>query len=323
MSHLATNWAVSQRGISPAAKVLLWQLADRHNPDNGCFPDQDTLARDCEMARSTINEQLKKLEQAGLVKRVTKRHPVTKRQLPTRYYLAFEREFAAIVAPEATDEEPEQDDESRVRIPDTDPEASRVRNSGEAVSDLQAEPSPADRTHNQGLTSKVTSNSTGKRAGRADRETVFKDIWKVFPMRPGSPEMQAWEVFEKLDDADVNAALKGAQRYAAWFREKVASEGKPLEDQLRFVKYLSRWLHERGWIDAAKLPVKALPGAEAAKALEGIEYVHKPTQWTLFAECERVLGRAVPVGGSGKWGFPKEVVEQARERLHQGTGPPH
>lgn len=319
MSHLATNWAVSQRGISPAAKVLLWQLADRHNPDNGCFPDQDTLARDCEMARSTINEHLKKLETVGLIKRVTTRHPVTKRQLPTRYYLAFESEFADIVGSDDEQVDDGDSDESRVRIPDTGPEASRVRIEGEAVSGIGGEPCPAVRTHNRGLTSKLTSNGTGKRAKARDRESVFEEIWKTFPMRPGSPQMTAWEMFEKLDDADAAAALKGAQRFAAWFREQ--EPGKPLEDRLRYVKYLSRWLHERGWIEAMKLPVTSMPGTEAAKALEGMETVNKWAQPALFAACERARGKPVPVGKSGSWTFPKDLVDAARQ-LQQETGPP-
>ncbi|WP_210202660.1 helix-turn-helix domain-containing protein [Sinorhizobium sp. BJ1] len=62
MSHEATNWAINQRGIKPALKVVLWHLCDRYNPDMGCFSSQDTLAYDCEMARSTLNVHLTELE---------------------------------------------------------------------------------------------------------------------------------------------------------------------------------------------------------------------------------------------------------------------
>jgi hypothetical protein len=33
MSHRATNWAIQQRGLAPATKLVLWHLCDRHNPD--------------------------------------------------------------------------------------------------------------------------------------------------------------------------------------------------------------------------------------------------------------------------------------------------
>ena len=38
MSHKATVWAIQQRGLKPATKIVLWFLCDRHNPDFGCFP---------------------------------------------------------------------------------------------------------------------------------------------------------------------------------------------------------------------------------------------------------------------------------------------
>ena len=67
MSHRATNWAIKQRGLKPATKIVLWHLADRHNPDIGCFPSQERLADECEMSRSTLNLHLKKLENLGVV----------------------------------------------------------------------------------------------------------------------------------------------------------------------------------------------------------------------------------------------------------------
>ena len=93
MSHAATNWAIKQRGLKPATKIVLWHLCDRYNPDYGCFPSQDRLAEDCEISRSTLNEHLGQLEAAGLLRRVPRLHPVTKRQMPTRYILGFEPGF--------------------------------------------------------------------------------------------------------------------------------------------------------------------------------------------------------------------------------------
>jgi len=68
MSHDATNWAIKQRGIKPAAKIVLWHLADRYHPDHGCFPSKETLAEDCEMSERSVYDQLKILEEAGLIK---------------------------------------------------------------------------------------------------------------------------------------------------------------------------------------------------------------------------------------------------------------
>ena len=100
MSHEATNWAIKQRGLKPTTKIVLWHLCDRFNPDYGCFPSQVRLAHDCEISRSTLNDHLGQLEAIGLLRRVPRIDPVTKRQLPTRYILRFEPGFTpADVAP--------------------------------------------------------------------------------------------------------------------------------------------------------------------------------------------------------------------------------
>lgn len=92
MSHSATNWAIQQRGIKPAAKIVLWHLCDRYNPDHGCFPSQARLADDCEMSRSSLNMQLKALEEAGLIRR-EQRYGPDGGKIATRYWLAFEDGF--------------------------------------------------------------------------------------------------------------------------------------------------------------------------------------------------------------------------------------
>ena len=73
MSHDATGWAIKQRGLKPATKIVLWQLCDRFHPDNGCFPSQETLSNVCEMSRSSLNEHLDALELAGLIRREQRR----------------------------------------------------------------------------------------------------------------------------------------------------------------------------------------------------------------------------------------------------------
>ena len=93
MSHFATTWAIRQKGLKPATKLVLWYLADRHNPDYGCFPSQESLARDAEMSRASVNRHLAALEEIGLIRRVRRTDPATGRVMATRYLLAFEDEF--------------------------------------------------------------------------------------------------------------------------------------------------------------------------------------------------------------------------------------
>jgi DNA-binding HxlR family transcriptional regulator len=93
MSHAATNWAITQRGLKPAAKLVLWYLCDRHNPDYGCFPSQEQLADDAEMSRSSLNTHLADLESAGLIRREKRHSEDGHKRLSTRYFLAFEKDF--------------------------------------------------------------------------------------------------------------------------------------------------------------------------------------------------------------------------------------
>lgn len=95
MSHRATNWAIQQRGLAPATKLVLWHLCDRHNPDYGCFPSQDQLAADAEISRASLNVHLDKLEQAGLIRRERRHSEGAHRRQSTRYFLGFEPEFSA------------------------------------------------------------------------------------------------------------------------------------------------------------------------------------------------------------------------------------
>jgi len=100
MSHKATVWAIQQRGLKPATKIVLWFLCDRHNPDFGCFPTQVRLAEDAEMSVSALNNHLTKLEELRLIHRVRSYDPRTHKRKATRYILGFEDGFPPEPTPE-------------------------------------------------------------------------------------------------------------------------------------------------------------------------------------------------------------------------------
>ncbi|OYU38917.1 MAG: GntR family transcriptional regulator [Pseudorhodobacter sp. PARRP1] len=134
MSHKATVWAIQQRGLKPATKIVLWFLCDRHNPDFGCFPTQARLADDAEMSISALNEHLAKLQDLRLIHRVRAQDPHTHKRLATRYILGFEDGFPPEPTPETGDgfagTESEQDS-------DPSPESGHG-----AISGFSAKPSP-------------------------------------------------------------------------------------------------------------------------------------------------------------------------------------
>ncbi|MAM40309.1 MAG: GntR family transcriptional regulator [Erythrobacter sp.] len=134
MSHAATNWAIQQRGLKPATKIVLWHLCDRHNPDFGCFPTQARLAEDAEMSVSALNEHLARLEELRLIHRLRSHDPRTHKRQATRYILGFEDGFPQEPPPETGDGfDGTEDEQSGDPTPD----------SGHgAISGFSAKPSP-------------------------------------------------------------------------------------------------------------------------------------------------------------------------------------
>lgn len=211
MSHDATGWAIKQRGLKPATKIVLWQLCDRFHPDNGCFPSQDTLAADCEMSRSSVNEHLAALEDAGLIRREQRRDGPTNRQKSTLYRFAFEAGFEAakpaenrqMPCPESghgavSEKAPEpcpENDESRVQNPDTNLVREPVKEPEER------EAREADLEKPEGMTRRA--------------EGLFYrsfGVWDRFAVSPKKPMLDAWA---KLTWAEMEAAADAVPRYLA------------------------------------------------------------------------------------------------------------
>lgn len=177
MSHDATNWAIKQRGLKPAVKIVLWHLCDRYHPDHGCFPSQETLANDCEMSRASINRHLDELEQMGLIARERQVDAETKKHRPTLYRLAFEKGFKP------------QDVVARVSDCDTE---SRVSKEAEPVSHSY-ETLTSNRTSKTPLTPRSMSGGgtggEGKRVNRyqeADLWEACVEVWGHSPPTDGS-----------------------------------------------------------------------------------------------------------------------------------------
>lgn len=138
MSHRATIWAIQQRGLKPATKIVLWFLCDRHNPDFGCFPTQARLADDAEMSISALNEHLARLQELRLIYRVRTHDPRTHKRQATRYILGFEEGFPQEPTPENGDGFDGTEEE---HLDDPTPESGNGNDPG-AISGFSAKPSP-------------------------------------------------------------------------------------------------------------------------------------------------------------------------------------
>ena len=70
MSHYMTALAMKVRGLKPAAKIVLYWLADHHNGETGaCYPSLNRLSDVCEMSKASIARHLSDLEEAGFITR--------------------------------------------------------------------------------------------------------------------------------------------------------------------------------------------------------------------------------------------------------------
>lgn len=243
MSHEATNWAIKQRGLKPTTKIVLWHLCDRFNPDYGCFPSQDRLAHDCEISRSTLNDHLGQLEAMGLLRRVPRLDPVTKRQLPTRYILGFEPGFtpvAVVPCPKighGDDCAAESLDDADGCAGDSMADAQPCPDFGHgedaaAVSDFPADPCPENaesRVRNPDTNpvreplSKPVKEEEDARAREAISEEVFGDLlsalgldtaalpgwWQGWPPRL---HVQRWRDELGLTEAEIIAAAEASRQ---------------------------------------------------------------------------------------------------------------
>lgn len=210
MSHHATNWAIRQRGIKPAVKVVLWHLADCHNPScGGTFPSQDYLAEQCEVPRSTLNVYLDQLEAAGLIAREKRRKQGSHRQERTRYYFPFEPEFEQFSAPKP--------------CPETG------HGNGEAESRNDEKPSPENcESRVQNLDSNSVREpvrepvnlreSAGEMDGQEDRRKIeqgFKRWYPTWPSYVSDSEPAARKAWFGLSSDERVAAAMGTEAYLA------------------------------------------------------------------------------------------------------------
>lgn len=289
MSHEATNWAVKQKGQRPIAKIVLWHLADCHNPVQGCFPTQDYLAGEAEVSRASVNRILTELEQSGIIRREQQIDPETRRQLPTRYRLAFEKGFEPL------------DIEGRVSGLDTKEKPEPCLKNGQSrVSKSAVSVSHSSET----LTSKITSNLTGNGSERAS----FDDVWEVFPKRRLTNRAEAQAAFDLLADDETRRLVIAAKRFRQWHIEDSEARHSTPEAQVEFRTGLGKWIRSGQWVDALSVALKSDP---VPASLDGVVYL--ASDHPDFQAVERMLGKKLPIlSASGKRAFRIEEIQQAR-----------
>ncbi|WP_156418338.1 helix-turn-helix domain-containing protein [Aureimonas sp. D3] len=95
MSHQAMCWAIKQPGLfsdmKPSEQVVLYVLADCHNPVLGCYPGQDYIVKATNLSERSVRDQLNSLVERGLISYDKMRKEGRRETI--RYHLGFEPDF--------------------------------------------------------------------------------------------------------------------------------------------------------------------------------------------------------------------------------------
>lgn len=268
MSHQALIWATAQRGLKPATKLLLIQLADHHNPVNGCFPGQELLSDECEMSIRSVRDHLGILESLGLIRRIKCGGSGTRRR-SDRYVFAFEQSGGA-------------HQEADSRSANTGKTASPSQeNTGKPASEL---PANLRKNYRQNLPPNLVKEPVRKTcaAKQPSIENAFAEFWKAHP-RP-SNDGKSFKLFEDAVKAGVDPTriTRAAERYAS----------ENAGNNRMYVSYSSNWLEARRWedypeepqISASDGPVPPAATFWAGKIRSG-SYVPQSAVSSALAEC--------------------------------------
>lgn len=250
MSGQALVWAANIRGLPPATKIVLIQLAERHNKDTGrCDPKIVKLAEDCEMHRATVLRHLVILEEMGLLTRVSQGAEGGGRA-SSQYDLHTEK-----TAP----------DEQRSQFAT----GGKGRNSGGQRSQIeQAKVAPVRPPYIDEPVLNLKEPNAQKReddlfseietiaprptvvAEKRKTEEDFDRFWRVFPAGRKTDKPKAAAIFGQIvagkhkliSKTDAEAIISGAERYAA------------TNPDPQYVPIPKTWLNGARWEDVPAAP---------------------------------------------------------------------
>ncbi|MGF9694717.1 helix-turn-helix domain-containing protein [Rhizobium sp. 0TCS1.26] len=315
MSHKATMWAVTVRGISCAEARVLWHLSDCHNPVEGCFPSQEYLAEACEIDERSVRRHLLSLKAKGLVNWAEQREGKYRKN--NRYSLGFEAGF--IAAPP----EVEADNLSGSNIgsstgqneqfePDKIDVLNRTLESAKPVIEPVREP------EREG----ASATFDGSRKDREKVEKAFRRWWPSWATYPNGSEDAARRAWFELSPEQRQACIDRTPAFIAAVRERKGGS----------FTYPAVYLKERAWerledprSDVAP-PSMHNAFSRAWMALRLNELL-KPmaTAWPVMTAFQRMkagqdaeAAKAVEMERREKYGWPK--VNSLHDMASNGKG---
>ncbi|WP_439140256.1 helix-turn-helix domain-containing protein [Roseicyclus sp.] len=271
MSHRAVNWALDQRHLKPGPWIVLLQLCDRHNKDTKQVnPEQATLAFDCNMSRATVNRHLDELEAMGLIQRVPRQHPVTKRQLSTFYILGLDFDAPpqiehAVSQNETRIEQGQNENIDQSRVSNCDTGAVSQKTQKPCLKNGKSRVSNCDTNH-------VREPVREPCVSQGDPHTQFFDeIWDRFSAafpRMGNVELTEERLRSAIEaGADPEHILAAARAYADEQRG----------NKSQYIAFSENWLDRKGW---ERFPKPGRPAADfTAVAVQRARAIRAGQSW--------------------------------------------
>lgn len=319
MSHKATMWAVTVRGISCAEARILWHLADCHNPVEGCFPSQEYLADACEIDVRSVRRHLDSLRGKGMINWAEQRDGKYRKN--NRYALAFEEGFR----PEEVKDQPDKlsgsENASTGQNPQFEPDKIDVLNRTLESSTYKPVIEPVTEPGER----------AGEREGLEDPKRVERDFKRWFPIWPtyvADSEREARKIWFELSSEDRADCLDRTPAYIAAVKATGRTKGW---------QAASVYLSTKGWqklsdpkSDIAP-PSVHNPFSRAWSALRLAELL-KPMATAMPALTLYQRGQVAAGGDAArlvdrerreKYGWPKvNTMHQFAERAQGSTVPP-
>lgn len=222
MSHKMTALAMRQKGLKPAAKIVLYWLADHHNSETGlCCPSLKTLSEESEMSKSSLIGWLRKLEVIGKISRDNRTRP-NGSQTSNKYKLHMS-------------------DNPKKRVSKNKTGMSSNETGGLSNSDT---PITLEDT-NLGIELVNAQKRSGffpEIQNKSEQEATFVQFYSAYPVKKGKPAaLKAWAKAIKRDSAST--IIEGAKRYADWLKNPKAGNFRP------HPKHPQGWLNDDRWKD--------------------------------------------------------------------------
>lgn len=281
MSIQAVSFVLDSDVPEVAAKMLLVCLANAHNNETGlCCPSVNRLAEESNMSRRSVQRWLKWLDENGFLQVIEVTSDSGRQQSNSYRLIGFHRGAKLTPLP-------------RVGGDTVD--------AGEGVT---ADTLGGD---TDGTPLKEPEENQKNEREQASERVSLDEIWKAFPHRPMDGRRAAEEAYAMLSDVETHRVLVAAKRQYRWHIEDSEARGETPDSQLDFRIGMGKWIRTGVWVEALSTPLRIDPVAGKSEELVALDAASPEAK-----AIERLRGKAIYVGASGKITVTRSELEQAR-----------